>query len=200
MQRRDSSHMSTEPPIYALFKSQIAAHTGLEADVECEFVARAVLVVLSAMIPNGLREDIRAELPGPLQDAFARPPNTHFFESADEFFIAVAKTEHLPVGFAREHTGVVCQALVELLSAETLTRLVAALGPELGSLFRRRTRLRSPPKPLHGERETLSSGRPGGHEPIAFATTETRADSIALGKSGGKRPISEAHPGYEDDR
>lgn len=192
--------MNTEQPIYGLFKSQIAAYTGLEADEECEFVARAVLVVLSAMIPNALREDIRAELPGPLQDAFIQPPDTNFLEGADAFFIAVAKTEHLPVGFAKEHTGVVCQALVQLLSAGTLTRLVEALGPELGSLFRRRERLRTPPRPLHDLRETLSTGRPGGHEPIANATTLTRTDSLALGKSGGKRPISEAHPGHKDDR
>lgn len=191
--------MSTEQPIYALFKSQVAAHTGL-AEVECEFAARAVLVVLSSMIPNALRQDIRAELPEPLRDAFTQSPDSQFLESADAFFIEVAKTEHLPVGFAKEHTFVVCQALVELLSAETLTRLVEALGPELGFLFRRRERLRTPPKPLHDDRETLSTGRPGGHEPIAKATTNARADSLALGRSGGKRPISEAHPGHKDDR
>ena len=190
--------MNYERPGYELFLTQIAGHTGLAA-AECESAARAVLVVLGTMLPDALGKDVRASLPPPLDQALGPRAAASAPAGVDAFFTAIAEAEDLPVGFAKEHAGVVCQSLVEFLSAETLSRLVSALGPELGALFRRRERPISPARPLHDKRETLSSGRPGGEHPLSEAGDEGRQDTLASGRAGGERPVSEAHPGHREE-
>ena len=64
--------MTIEEPRYTRFVSQIAAHTGLEQD-GVAIAARAVLAVLSTMVPKILRDDIRSQLPDGLRDDFTPP-------------------------------------------------------------------------------------------------------------------------------
>ena len=191
--------MMIEQPRYTRFVSQIAAHTGLERE-RVAMAARAVLAVLSSMVPKILRDDIRSQLPDALKNDFTPPGVFAVPEGAFEFFDAVANMEHLPLGFAKEHTAVVCQALVGLLSPDTQRRLVTTLAPDVGALFHARNRLRSPPSPLHEDRETLSSGRPGSRHPLSEFRFDDRDDTLARGRAGGQRPLSEAHPGHPDDR
>ena len=184
---------------YENFFTQIGAHASLD-EAQSEEAARAVLRVLSKLLPVALRHDLRATLPATLAEVLAEPVVATSFSDSDEFFTAVANTEHLPVGFAKEHTGVVCEALVEILPAENVRRIIAAVGPELGPLFHRREHFRAPPRPVHDIRETISSGRSGGATPLSEAGGDDRKDTLASGQPGGKSPLNEAHPGHRDER
>jgi uncharacterized protein (DUF2267 family) len=180
---------------YKKFLSQIGAYTGLD-EVESWEAARAVLRVIGTLLPRALRKDLKEALPTALGEVLTQASQENSFDDPDAFFSAVANSEDLPITFAREHSAVVCEALVELLSAEALKRLHSAVGPNLAPLFHHREQFRSPPRPVHEERETLSSGKPGATHPVSEAGGDTRQDTLASGQPGGAHPLNEAQPGH----
>lgn len=182
---------------YDNFLCHIRAYAALD-EAQTEGAAKAVLRVLSALLPAALRSDMKSALPAALAEILAEPVTATTLDDSEAFFSAVASTEHLPVGFAVEHTGVVCEALVELLPAELLRRLVVAVGPELSPLFHHRAHFRAPPKPVHDLRETISSGRPGSLHPLSEGGGDDRQDTLAGGQPGGKHPLNEARPGQRE--
>lgn len=179
---------------YQIFLSQISAHSGLD-EFESWEAARAVLRVIGSLLPKALRKDLTAALPTALGEVLSQHEQEASYDDPDAFFAAVSESEGLPARYAREHGAVVCEALVEIIPEEAKTRLRAAVGPGLAPLFHHRERFRTPPRPTHEERETLSSGKPGATHSLSEADGEARKDTLASGRPGGAHPLSEAKPG-----
>lgn len=95
--------------------------------------------------------------------------------SLENFYRSVARCANQRRGVAREQAQVVCRALGELLSPSTVARLQRHL-PELAPLF-------GPPAPAPPAVEPRRSG--GGKGP---------EHTLAGGRPGSRRPLSEARP------
>ncbi|MFE8596419.1 DUF2267 domain-containing protein [Archangium violaceum] len=199
--------------------SHVAEHAGLPGRAEAERIVGAVLSVLgerlSWPVVQALAEDLPASLAASLRDVV---PHQDF--NLAELHARVAERTRVPLGQAVEHTGVVCQFLVEALSPGTLHRLREALPEPMSALFTSR-------EPV-GEfefvhlapgRGTLAEGRPGSHHPLSEArperahsqsvaradnphgdtklssamglTQEREQETLAAGHPGSDRPLSE---------
>lgn len=112
-----------------------------------------------------------------------------------ELFARVAKHEGVDPGFAMEHASAVCTALSEEMSFDLLTRLRRHL-PELNDLLAPSQRYPSRPhmKAVTDE-HTLATGRPGSTRPLSEARPDQgHSESIARSDDpGARRKISSAH-------
>lgn len=130
------------------------------SDVDAEMIA--------GELPGGLADRLRAERGG-------RP-------TASGLLQQVARGEHTTIGFAREHLGVILQALSAQLSPDANARLAGALPPEIAEMIEPRQRTQTPPPPVHKSREdrSLASGRSGGGHPVSEAQPDrAHKDSVA---------------------
>lgn len=186
---------------YERFLAEVGVRAGFSSADQSESAARAVIAVLAALVPSALRHDLEEVLPEELAEVVdgsqeVLPP----VSNPDAFYSAVASSEHVPVGFAKEHASVVCEGLTDLLPPEFVQRLRSALGQPVARIFQQRNRYAAPPKKSASkacpdDRRTLSSGRPGGKHPLSEARGAADDTTLARGRPGGKRPISEARPG-----
>jgi Uncharacterized conserved protein (DUF2267) len=129
-------------------------------------------------------EDARAvaeELPPPLT-ALVDGISHQVDLDVRDLYPAVQAQEGSGLGTAVEHAQVVCEVLSEAVSEDTRRRLRVRLPPEWAQLFVPRQR-RSV-----GEDESFVVGRraPSGH-----------GHTLADGRQGRHRPISEAVPGSD---
>ena len=192
--------MSARPAPYERFLADVSVRAGFSSADQSEAAAQAVIAVVAALVPLAVRHDMKEALPEELAKVVDGSQELPLPADADAFYSAVASSEHVPIGFAKEHAGVVCQALRELLSNETLSRIRSALGLPLAAIFRPRERYAAaPPKKVArawpDDRRTLSSGRPGGMHPLSEASGVPNDDTLGRGRPGGKHPLSESRPG-----
>jgi uncharacterized protein (DUF2267 family) len=149
--------------------SQISEHTGLPGQQEAERTVRAVLGALSERLSWPAVQALAEDLPPPLSSSLRGGGPHQDFDLA-ELHSRVASREQVRLGFAVEHTAVVCQVLAEALSSGTLQRLRDALPEPIGALFTpREPGARFEHVHLDPGRRTLAEGRPGSQHPLSEA-------------------------------
>jgi uncharacterized protein (DUF2267 family) len=147
---------------------RVAELAGFHGRTDAARAIRATVIAIGERLRDDERAALGRALPGAFTTALERAAYAGDFEKSD-LFARVARHGGVGPGFGAEHAQVVCQALGELLPAETLTRLRKELGPSIGELF-------LPPEPIPSiEREpsvtgsTLAAGRPGSRHPVSDA-------------------------------
>jgi uncharacterized protein (DUF2267 family) len=162
---------------YEHFIEQIQERSGFAGPAEA---ARAVDATLSALRERLVDDEAGAlaqALPEPMAQILRRGAYDCDF-GLDELYRRAGEREGVPLGFATEHTQVVCQVLAETIGAELLRRLQQHLPGDLAALLTSRPPLAEPPEPERRPREIA---------PGAGAT-------LAEGRPGSRHPLSEAHP------
>lgn len=161
--------------------SHVAERAGLPGLQEAERTVRVVLGVISEQLSWPTVQALAEDLPLPLCSNLRDGGSHQDFDLA-ELHSRVASREQVRLGFAVEHTAVVCQVLAEELSSGTLQRLHDALPEPIGALF-------SPREPgarfehvhLDPGRRTLAEGRPGSQHPLSKARPD-RAQSHSVAR------------------
>ena len=143
------------------FISHVAGHSGIPM-VQAETVTRTVLSSLGAWLTPAMRAYVADELPAPLGAALL-----------DTKGVAVPVEERLlqpgiTAGRAHELVASVCRVLAEELSTEALCALRAATPHAIASL--------------------LSTSGP---EIVTYTHAPRRYQTVASGRPGSGRPISE---------
>jgi uncharacterized protein (DUF2267 family) len=197
---------------------RISDRTGLDSR-EAERAAFAVLSVLGERLSRRAAEELAEELPLRIGGfLFGREHGQQF--GPDELHARVSAREDIRLGFAIEHTAVVCETIAEALSPGALYRLREALPEDLARLFAIHPRSpRFERTRADARRHTLAEGRPGSGRPLYAArfdrahthsialadnphadtklssspglTQEREQETLASGKPGSTRPLSE---------
>jgi uncharacterized protein (DUF2267 family) len=206
---------------YERYLETIRAAGGLRDRAEASRVATATLEALGMVLDPFDAEALAELLPQELARALVRRRGEPAAIDPDELARRVGAIEGVPVGFAREHAGIVCSALSDLLDEEGLRLFEARVPALLWPLFEARPRDGEPLVRARGAR-TLAGGRPGSTHPLfesrasrahsgsPAATADPHADSriasahgltqdrehesIATGRPGSSRPLSERSP------
>jgi uncharacterized protein (DUF2267 family) len=152
--------------------SHVAERAGLPGLEAAKQTVRAVLEVISERLAWSEIQALTEDLPAPLAESLHGGGSHQDFDLA-ELHARIARREEIRLGFAVEHTGVVCQMVAEALSPATLHRLREALPQPMAALF-------TPPEPrehfehVHVEtsHRTLAEGRPGSRHPLSEARPE----------------------------
>lgn len=175
------------------FVDKLIRRAGFSSKQEAEAALYAVLVALGdTMAPPVIRR-IAPDLP----EWLSTPMTAHHDNPPSSFFEEVAVVEGVSVGTAREHAGVVLQALDSELAPEIRTVLRRELPPEVRRLLHDAPPSGAAPvRPGHEPRATLATGRPGSTHPLS-ESRPTRAHSNSIARaadphSGTK--LSEAIP------
>jgi uncharacterized protein (DUF2267 family) len=162
------------------FLSQVAGRAGIAGLEEAAKTVRTVLAVICERLSWPAIQALAEELPIPLSTGMRGGSPQQDFDLA-ELHARVARRENVRLGFAVEHTAVVCQAVAEALSPGGLYRLRAALPEPIGALF-------TPHEPaerfehihLDPSHHTLAEGRPGSRHPVSESRPErAHAHSVA---------------------
>ena len=152
--------------------SHVAEHAGLPGREEAARTVRVVLEGIGERLSWPALEALAEELPAPLAEHL-RGVTPHQDFDLEQLHARVAKREGVSLGFAVEHTVIVCQALTETLSPAAVHRLRESLPEPMGALF-------TPREPderfeyvhLDPSHRTLAEGRPGSRHPLSEARPE----------------------------
>jgi uncharacterized protein (DUF2267 family) len=199
---------------------EVMGHAGLGSPAEAERAIRAVFEVLAERVSRSEAEALADELPATLAEPLRHGHYERDFD-LDELYARVAFREAVSPGFAMEHTLSTCQVVAQVVSARVLERLQRALPGAIASLFELRATASGPlPRQrVAAHRNTLAEGRPGSQRPLSDARTdgahsqsvvcadnphgdtklsssrgmtqEREHESLAEGRPGSKRPLSE---------
>ncbi|MBN1208953.1 MAG: DUF2267 domain-containing protein [Myxococcaceae bacterium] len=198
----------------------MAERAGLPGEEEAERTVRTVLGILCGRLTWPSLQSLAEDLPASLAESLRGVTPNQDFDLA-ELHARVARRANLGLGFAVEHTAVVCQAVAEALSPAALHRLREALPESMGALFT----LPAPAERfehihLDPSHHTLAEGRPGSQHPLSESrperahtgsvvradnphadtklssagglTQEREQETLAAGRPGSSRPLSEA--------
>jgi uncharacterized protein (DUF2267 family) len=154
------------------FLSHVRERAGLPGLEEAERTVRAVLGVIRELLSWPARQSLAEDLPVPLSESLGGGGDRQHFDLA-ELHARVASQEQVRLGFAVEHTSVVCQLVAEALSPAALYQLREELPESIAALF-------TPREPgerfehihLDPSRHTLAEGRPGSRHPLSEARAE----------------------------
>jgi len=155
--------------------------TGLPDRLTAELALRATLGALAARLTKDEAEALSARLPPML----ARVVELVEYEGdldADTIYERVGRRSGTPTRIAREQADVVLAALAEHLDDELKRRLVRALPEPIAERFREHDEGEPPPHPIvvAPPASTLATGRPGSRRPLSEARPErAHAESIA---------------------
>lgn len=176
------------------FVHDVTVRAGLNRE-EAVTAVGAVLEALGACIEEQRRSRIAERLASPLdrmllgappQDAPSRPG-----AGIEGLYSRVSEREPVRMGFAVEHTQVVCRLLAEWLDEETLEELRQGLSPEAAELLSAtpggEATFRLPHHQADHARGTLSAGRPGSGHPISEAELPLSPRGIAPHRSSVSR-------------
>ena len=194
------------------FLARVRQFAGLHTRAEGESAMHAVFAALHDTLSTSEIDRLAAQLPNWLAGML----HASCGHKRVSFFDEVATEEGIEIGFAREHAGVVLQALDEELTPEGKVYLRQILPSELATLLIRRSASATPPRQRQGS--TLASGRPGSRHPVSEArldrahgqsvartddphrdtklseshgaTQERLDETLAEGHPGPKRPLS----------
>lgn len=157
---------------YEAFIDEVCWRAGLQDDrALAERGVAATLEMIGERLPSVDANGVADHLPAPLGAAIRRR-RRHGEFAVEELFEHVREAEGVGLGFAVEHARVVCQVLAEILDAEGRTHLQHGLPPEWVTLFTPRESVTPeppPPGPPPGHGSTLASGRPGSRRPLSEA-------------------------------
>jgi uncharacterized protein (DUF2267 family) len=163
------------------FINEVCWRTGIRAPDSADRAIRAALTTVGERLTAEDAHAVAEELP-PALSAMVGGAHHHAELDVRELYAAVQAEEGSSPGAAFEHAKVVCEVLSEAVSQPTRIRLQARLPTEWAQLFVPRER------PSLGEDDpsALPRGVPAGH-----------GHTLADGRPGSRRPISEAVPGSE---
>ena len=165
----------------AALTARVGELVGLAGADDARRAVRATLLALGELLPPreraALGQAVAPPLPTNLGAGAARRMDL------DEFFDTVRRREGVGLGFAREHTEVVCRVLGEQLPRELRGEIERALPEAIAELFRERDIDALPPAhPVAaGERHhSLATGRPGSRHPVSTSRPdEAQRHSVA---------------------
>jgi uncharacterized protein (DUF2267 family) len=154
--------------------ARVSDHSGLDEAAAASAVA-SVLTALRAELSSTEAEALAEALPDELADQV----RAGRYDGGGSLAVRVATAEQVTVAEAIERIACVFGALAELLPDATLERLAGALPSELARLLQRRSTGSRPPS--HGLRTTtLAEGRPGSRRPLSEARPrQGQPDSVA---------------------
>jgi len=164
---------------YEDFVERVMRFGGFTRRDEAVRAVEATLAVLRARLIDEDVEAVAAGLPGLIARLLRYGEHDGEF-GRDEFFDRVRRREGVTLGYAREHSEVVCRVLSEAVPESTLKRVRGHLPGELASLFEEHATTDAPivrervrrgnggPK----KRRTLAEGRPGSEHPLSEARPE----------------------------
>lgn len=158
------------------FLQEVISRGGMRDRHEGRRAVTAVLPVLSEQLSGRLRTRVGAHLVAPWRQLFESPSGREAL-SVDELIRRVADREGVPPGFGLEHAQAVCQALVHHLPDHLRRNLRADVPRDVWNRICKPTR-RAGSAP---DRTNLDPAPPGG--------------TLASGRAGSLRPVSEARPG-----
>lgn len=168
------------------FATHVAAHAGLAME-RCERATTIVLGRLGAYLARPQRQLVADELPPGLAMALLDPGDL-----AVPLEELVLSHDAAP-GHARELIASVCRVLSEALSQEALDALRDVVPADLAAMLQRPAPeiIRDPVAPW--ERDTIATGRPGSHHPVAeVPANRTQTDSVASPDPHGSTKLSGA--------
>lgn len=169
---------------YAEFVEQVRARAAFADDREARRAIAAALEIVGQHLPDPDREAVCRKVPGEVAQILRRRHYDGDVE-AEELFELVSELEGVTLGFAVEHTEVVCQVLAECVDAEGRKHLTVHVLPTVARLFEPRAKPPSVPPHVHdhfvapGEGHTLASGHPGSYRPISGARGAAHQESVA---------------------
>jgi uncharacterized protein (DUF2267 family) len=169
------------------FASHVAGHAGVDPR-DAELAARAVLGGLGAYLSPAIRGLVADELPAPLRDALGTT-GRGIALPLEERVLPIRPT----AGQARELVASVLRVLAEGLSGEAISAIRAAVPSGVAEML-------APPDPelvpqpaAPARHDTLAAGRPGSHKPLSEAgPVRTHADSVAAANPHGDSKLSSA--------
>lgn len=163
------------------FLEEIQTRTGLDADGAMRS-ASAVLGTLGERLDPRSVAALAAVLPEAFADILRRRERPGRFRPV-EFHARVAWRAGVLPRFGPEHSGVVCAVLAEIVPDRVLRAVRARLPRELRLLFSPPERPDESPPHAEGHGRTLATGRPGGRRPLSEARPrEAQADSVVRSK------------------
>ena len=109
------SAIQDETLAYGRFLDHVVHRGGFRSPADAEGAVRAVLRVLGEALSPGACGWVADEVPPALADLLRARTYVRSLTEADVYH-RVAEGEHTQLGFAREHTGVVLEALAAVLS------------------------------------------------------------------------------------
>jgi len=116
---------------YDRLLQDVGTRTGLGVE-QARSTADAVMEVLGETLSPPHTRMVAGRLPAPLAEALRRSTFRGEY-GLDELYAWVSEREEVSIGFALEHTQVVCQVLAEHLDQQALEVLRRALpGPSAG--------------------------------------------------------------------
>ena len=193
--------------LYQDFFDQVMSRAGFDRRADGERAIAAVLETLGACLGAREREALAGELAEALRAPLTRHEPAGGFDRA-ELFSRVALRENVALGFAIEHTEVVCELIAEALPDGALDVLRAEVGAELAALFVRRASPRLPHPPPHrhplavdAPDMSLSGGRPASFQPLSEARPEDgQTHSVARESNPHADSKLSSSPGLTQER
>lgn len=190
---------------YETYLDSVCRRGGLDSAEQAEEIARATLSVLGEVLVDTDRDALADELPEPLREALCTgQPNQEY--ELEEFYRRLAEVEGLNEGLARETAQVVGQVLGRAVDAEVIHRIRQRLPKDYVNLFvNLHEYARQPEGPLDHDAKanarTLASGRHGSEKPLSEAKpVEGQKASIAAQENPyGETKIATGHESTDED-
>jgi uncharacterized protein (DUF2267 family) len=181
---------------YESLVSKVELIGGFDRRDDAERAIAATLEVLGQRLTDSEAQALARALPSKIAVHLRRRGYEGDF-GVPELVTRVARKERVSVAFAREHVGAVLGAVGDALPAETATRLRKALPPAMWELFevRRFPEVEVPPYPSDGAfARSVAVGRPGSRRPISEARDDrAQAESVARSENPhGETKLSSA--------
>jgi uncharacterized protein (DUF2267 family) len=183
------------------FHALVAHHGALRSEREARDVVRAVLVALAGTLSSAEVALVTEELPGWMQEIMRQACRQEGASLVDQ----IAAREGVARGPAREHAGVVLQALAAELSPDTRQYLRRALPPQVAELLEPRTEAETVvagPRAARRKGSPLATGRPGSRHPLSEARLDpAHRHSVArTGDPHADSKLSESRGTAQDRR
>jgi uncharacterized protein (DUF2267 family) len=170
------------------------AKDGLDDRAVAKHALRSTLIAFAERLTDDETASLAAALP-PELSAIVRSTSYDGEIDAAELFERVRRREKVGAGVARERAQIVLRALAEHLPEDVLTRLRRHLPGDIGALLARREVDRGVAEHAvrAGEGHSLARGRPGSRRPLSEARpTRTHAESVAAENPHGDTKLSSA--------
>ena len=143
---------------------EVMKRAGFQQPAMASLAIDATLEVMGQRLGPAEAQALMTELPTAVGQALARGPHGGCFDR-DELYRRVSRREGVRLGFAVEHSQVVCQVVAETLSEESRARLQRKLPPDIAELIAPRAPTPPPsPRPRRITRatgHTIAAGRTG---------------------------------------
>jgi uncharacterized protein (DUF2267 family) len=126
------------------FIDEVMRRTGFQQPAMASLAIDATLEVLSQRLSGPTARELLRQLPPGIGQALMRGPHGGNFDR-DELYRRVSRREGVRLGFAVEHSQVVCQVIAESLGEPARDRLREELPNDIAELIAPRAELPPPP-------------------------------------------------------